>query len=70
MSAYESVKATKKCNDSLTVHDKICLRREQPLLMLGGGPQDISELVVNFSWPLILSKYFFMAPPFRYNTFS
>jgi hypothetical protein len=38
--------------------------------MLGGGPEDISELVVNFSWPLILSKYFFMAPPFRYNTFS
>jgi hypothetical protein len=44
--------------------------REQSLLMPGGGPEDISKLVVNFSWPLILSKYFFMAAPFRYNKFS
>ena len=33
--------------------------REQSLLMPGGGAEDISKLMVNFSWPLILSKYFF-----------
>jgi hypothetical protein len=32
--------------------------REQSLLMPGGGPEDISKLMVNFSWPLIPSKYF------------
>jgi hypothetical protein len=37
--------------------------REQSLLMPGGGAEDISKLMVNFSWPLILSKYFFHAPP-------
>jgi hypothetical protein len=31
--------------------------------MRGGGAEDISKLMVNFSWPLILSKYFFHAPP-------
>jgi hypothetical protein len=45
--------------------------REQSLLMPGwGGAEDISKLMVNFSWPLILSKYFFHAPPFKYNKFS
>jgi hypothetical protein len=28
--------------------------REQSLLMPGGGAEDISKLMVNFSWPLIL----------------
>jgi hypothetical protein len=32
--------------------------REQSLLMPGGGLEDISKLVVDFTWPLILSKYF------------
>jgi hypothetical protein len=30
--------------------------------MRGGGAEDISKLMVNFSWPLILSKYFFHCP--------
>ena len=37
--------------------------REQSLLMPGGGLEDISKLVVNFSWPFILSKYFHSPPP-------
>ena len=37
----------------------------------GGGAEDISKLMVNFLWPLILSKYFFHAPPpfIKYNKF-
>jgi hypothetical protein len=37
--------------------------------MPGGGPEDISKLMVNFSWPLIPSKYFFMPPPLNIINF-
>jgi hypothetical protein len=55
--------------DPLGVRQHFSCIREQSLLKPGGGLEDISKLVVNFSWPLILSKYFSMAPPFRYNKF-
>jgi hypothetical protein len=43
------------------------LHKGAVIINAGGALEDISKLMVNVSWPLGLSKYFFMAPPFRYQ---
>jgi hypothetical protein len=39
------------------------------MLGRGGGGEDVSKLMVNFSWPLILSKYSLCPPPLNIINF-
>jgi hypothetical protein len=39
------------------------------IINAGGEAEDICKLMVNFSWPLILSKYFFIPPPLNIINF-